>query len=80
MTVRQEQALGVARERIVGFLASRIGRTNAEDVAQEVVVVLMEKYPHIKCIEDLLPLSVQIAKFKRIRAFARSTAAAIQGN
>src|ERR1700733_15290604 len=52
------------RERIVRFAASRLMRDDAEDLAQEVLVVLHEKYPTLDRVEDLLPLSLEIARFK----------------
>jgi RNA polymerase sigma-70 factor (ECF subfamily) len=36
----------------------------AEDLAQEVLMVLHEKYGHLERIEDLLPLALQVARFK----------------
>src|SRR3981081_3681656 len=36
----------------------------AEDVAQRVVLLRHEKYPHLERVEDLLPLSLQIVRFK----------------
>ena len=56
------------RERIFRFAASRISRDLAEDLAQEVLLVLHEKYPAIERIEDLLPLSLEIARFKILGA------------
>lgn len=52
------------RERIVRFAASRLSRDAAEDLAQEVLLVLHEKYATLDRIEDLLPLSLEIARFK----------------
>jgi len=52
------------RERIVRFAASRIAADRAEDLAQEVLMVLEEKYPHLDRLEELLPLSLQILRFK----------------
>lgn len=40
----------------------------AEDLAQEVLLVLHEKYPDLERIEDLLPLSIEIARFKILGA------------
>ena len=60
------------RERIVAFAASRIQRDAAEDLAQEVLVVLHEKYGHIDSLEDLLPLSLQIMRFKMMAAKRKS--------
>ena len=59
-----EEILRKLRERIVGFAASRIERDAAEDVAQEVLMVLHEKYRHVERLEELLPLSFQIVRFK----------------
>jgi RNA polymerase sigma-70 factor (ECF subfamily) len=36
----------------------------AEDLAQEVLMLLHEKYAHLDRPEDLLPLSLQIVRFK----------------
>ena len=52
------------RERIVAFAASRIGKDVAEDLAQEVLIVLHEKYGHVTRPEELLPLALQIIRFK----------------
>jgi RNA polymerase sigma-70 factor, ECF subfamily len=52
------------RERIVAFAASRIGKDVAEDLAQEVLIVLHEKYSHVSRPEELLPLALQIIRFK----------------
>ena len=45
------------RERIVAFAASRYAGAHAEDLAQEVLMLLHEKYGHLDRIEDLLPLA-----------------------
>jgi RNA polymerase sigma-70 factor (ECF subfamily) len=60
------------RERIVAFAASRISRESAEDLAQEVLVVIHEKYGHLERLEDLLPLSLQIMRFKMMAAKRKS--------
>lgn len=52
------------RERIVAFAASRYAGAHAEDLAQEVLVVIHEKYPHLERPEDLVPLAFQILRFK----------------
>ncbi len=59
-----DEVLARLRERIVGFAASRIGRDAAEDVAQEVLILLHRKYSQVSRIEELLPLSFQIVRFK----------------
>lgn len=52
------------RERIVAFAASRMQRDAAEDLAQEVLMLLHEKYGKLDRLEDLLPLSLKILRFK----------------
>src|SRR5437879_6334189 len=62
--VVREEVLAKLRERIVRFAASHISRDVAEDLAQEVLMLLHEKYAHLERPEDLLPLSLQIVRFK----------------
>ena len=52
------------RERIVAFAASRYAGAHAEDLAQEVLVLIHEKYGHLDRMEDLVPLAFQILRFK----------------
>jgi RNA polymerase sigma-70 factor (ECF subfamily) len=66
----REELLGKLRERIVSFAASRIQRDAAEDLAQEVLILLHEKYGHLERLEDLLPLSLKVVRFKMM-AFRR---------
>jgi RNA polymerase sigma-70 factor, ECF subfamily len=63
-TVEREEILAKLRERIVRFAASHLSRDVAEDLAQEVLMLLHEKYSHLERPEDLLPLSLQIVRFK----------------
>ena len=60
----REETLVKLRERIVSFAASHLSRDAAEDLAQEVLMLLHEKYAHLERPEDLLPLSLQIVRFK----------------
>ena len=60
----REEVLAKLRERIVVFAASHISKDVAEDLAQEVLMLLHEKYAHLDRPEDLLPLSLQIVRFK----------------
>src|SRR5438874_10521770 len=64
IAVQREEVLAKLRERIVMFAASHISRDVAEDLAQEVLMLLHEKYAHLERPEDLLPLSLQIVRFK----------------
>ncbi|HEX4594963.1 MAG TPA: RNA polymerase sigma factor [Bryobacteraceae bacterium] len=63
-TGSREELLEKLRERIIGFAASRIQRDVAEDLAQEVLILLHQKYGHLERLEDLLPLSLQIVRYK----------------
>jgi len=62
----REEILRKLRERIVGFAASRLQRDAAEDLAQEVLILLHEKYGDLDRLEDLLPLSLKIVRFKML--------------
>lgn len=62
--MQREDVLARLRERIVRFAASHLSRDLAEDLAQEVLLLLHEKYAHLKTPEELLPLSLQIVRFK----------------
>jgi len=60
----REELLRKLRERMVGFAAPRMQRDAAEDLAQEVLILLQEKYGGLDRLEDLLPLSLKIVRFK----------------
>lgn len=62
--MEREETLVRLRERIVAYAALRLSREVAEDIAQEVMLVLHEKYREVTRIEELLPLALQIARFK----------------
>ena len=61
-----EALLAQLRERMVAFAASRYAGLHAEDLAQETLVVIHEKYAHLSRVEDLLPLCFQILRFKLV--------------
>jgi RNA polymerase sigma-70 factor (ECF subfamily) len=71
--VERERVLLELRERIVRFAASHYTRDFAEDVAQEVLIILEEKYAHVAAIEELVPLALQIARY-RLLAVRRKAA------
>src|SRR5437899_9506481 len=56
LKVEREQVLARLRERIVRYAACHLSRDAAEDLAQEVLLLLHEKYAHLERVEDLLPL------------------------
>lgn len=63
-SVERDQILLALRERIIAFAASRYRRELAEDVAQEVLELLVEKYPHVTSLTELVPLALRITRFK----------------
>jgi len=62
----REDILRQLRERIVALATSRGIREGAEDVAQDVLMVLHEKYSHVTELTELVPLSFQILRFKML--------------
>jgi RNA polymerase sigma-70 factor, ECF subfamily len=66
----RDAVLASLRERIVAFAASRLSRDVAEDLAQDVLLLIHEKYPQVERIEELIPLCLRILRFK-MTAFYR---------
>ncbi|MFO0774250.1 MAG: RNA polymerase sigma factor [Nitrospiraceae bacterium] len=64
----RDAILSALRERILAFATSRIGRDEAQDLVQEVLLVLHEKYPEVGGLTDLVPLAFQILRFKMVDA------------
>ena len=68
----REEVLPQLRERILAFATSRGVREAAEDVTQDVLMVLHEKYPHLTELTELVPLSFQILRFKMLDRHRKS--------
>jgi RNA polymerase sigma-70 factor (ECF subfamily) len=68
----RDQILSRLRERMIAFAASRISRDAAEDLAQEVLLLLHEKYRQVERIEELLPLSLRILRFKMMGLYRKA--------
>jgi RNA polymerase sigma-70 factor (ECF subfamily) len=62
----RDQIIVQLRERIVAFATSRGSREVAEDLAQNVLMVLHEKYSQVTELTELVPLSFQILRFKML--------------
>ena len=60
------------RERILAFATLRVSRAQAEDLTQETLLVLHEKYPHVADLTDLVPLAFQVLRFKMLDAHRKS--------
>ena len=70
--MNRDQLLTSLRERILAFATLRVSRAQAEDLAQEVLVVLHEKYAHVTELTELVPLAFQILRFKMLDAHRKS--------
>jgi len=68
----QEEILKSLRERILAFATLRVSRAQAEDLTQEVLVVLHEKYPNVADLTELVPLAFQVLRFKMLDAHRKS--------
>src|SRR6185295_1154088 len=66
--MHRDDILKHLRERIVAFATSRLMGEVAEDLAQDVLVVLHEKYQHVTELAQLVPLAFQILRFKMLEA------------
>ena len=60
------------RERILAFATSRVSRDLAEDLTQEVLVVLQEKYLRVTELTELVPLAFQVLRFKMLDTHRKS--------
>lgn len=68
----RDQILASLRERILAFATLRVSRAQAEDLAQEVLVVLHEKYARVTELSELVPLAFQVLRFKMLDAHRKS--------
>lgn len=50
--------------RILRWATSKVGEGRAPDLAQDVMLELTRKYSHLDDLDDLVPVAVQILKFK----------------
>jgi RNA polymerase sigma-70 factor (ECF subfamily) len=70
--MNRDQILNSLRERILAFATSRVSRDHAEDLTQDVLVVLHEKYSQVTALADLVPLAFQVLRFKMLDAHRKS--------
>jgi RNA polymerase sigma-70 factor, ECF subfamily len=68
----QDEILKSLRERILAFATLRVSRAHAEDLTQEVLVVLHEKYARVTELTELVPLAFQVLRFKMLDAHRKS--------
>jgi len=70
--MHRDSILASLRERILAFATSRISREQAEDVTQEVLSLLHEKYAHVTDLTELVPLAFQVLRFKMLDAHRKA--------
>jgi RNA polymerase sigma-70 factor, ECF subfamily len=68
----RDSILASLRERILAFATSRTSKEQAEDVTQEVLSLLHEKYAHVTDLTDLVPLAFQVLRYKMLDAHRKA--------
>jgi RNA polymerase sigma-70 factor, ECF subfamily len=68
----RDQILAALRERILAFATLRVSRDLAEDLVQDVLAVLHDKYAHVAELAELVPLAFQVLRFKMLDAHRKS--------
>jgi RNA polymerase sigma-70 factor, ECF subfamily len=71
-TVERDEIISRLRERILAFAASRLRKETAEDLTQETLLLLHQKYEHVTRLEDLVPLAIRILRFKAMAAWRKT--------
>ena len=64
--------LTALRERILAFATLRLSKDHAEDLTQDVLTVLQDKYPHIVELTELVPLAFQVLRYKMLDAHRKA--------
>ncbi|GKS64619.1 hypothetical protein YTPLAS72_19230 [Nitrospira sp.] len=70
--MNRDQILATLRERILAFATSRVSRDRAEDLTQEVLTVLHEKYSQVTDVVELVPLAFQVLRYKMLDAHRKA--------
>ena len=70
--MERDHILSGLRERILAFATSRTSRDHAEDLTQDVLSLLHEKYAHVTDLTELVPLAFQILRFKMLDAHRKA--------
>ena len=68
----RNEILTSLRERILSFATSRVSKDLAEDLTQEVLVLLHEKYARVTELTELIPLAFQVLRFKMLDTHRKS--------
>jgi RNA polymerase sigma-70 factor (ECF subfamily) len=68
----RETSLEKVRTRILAAARRSLSSADAEDLAQEVMVVLHERYAHVEAPQELVALGVTILRLKRMAAWRKA--------
>jgi RNA polymerase sigma-70 factor, ECF subfamily len=68
----RDSILASLRERILAFATSRTSKEQAEDVTQEVLSLLHEKYAQVTELTELVPLAFQVLRYKMLDAHRKA--------
>ena len=68
----RDQILTALRERILAFATSRLSRDQAEDLTQDVLAVLHDKYSQVTDLFELIPLAFQVLRYKMLDAHRKA--------
>jgi RNA polymerase sigma-70 factor (ECF subfamily) len=70
--MNHDEILSHLRARILAFATSRLSKDVAEDLTQEVLVLLHEKYARVTDPTELVPLAFQVLRFKMLDTHRKS--------
>ncbi len=70
--MNRDQILAALRERILAFATLRLSRDHAEDLTQDVLAVLHDKYSHVTELVELVPLAFQVLRYKMLDAHRKA--------
>jgi RNA polymerase sigma-70 factor (ECF subfamily) len=68
----RDAILTALRERILAFATLRVSKDHAEDLAQDVLAILYDKYPHVEQLTELVPLAFQVLRYKMLDAHRKA--------
>lgn len=69
--IDKDEVLARVRARVRGFARARVSPADAEDVAQETLLVLTTKYAHVEPLDELVALGIGIAQRKCLAAWRK---------
>jgi RNA polymerase sigma-70 factor (ECF subfamily) len=70
--MQRDEILTNLRARILSFATSRLSKDAAEDLTQDVLALLHEKYATVNELTELVPLAFQVLRFKMLDAHRKS--------